>query len=159
MTLITRISRLFRADANAVLDHNREHYTSDIAFNTQPGHIPLRARIIRQNDRAFESLQKAQRMQEKANSLRHVRVAGDAERNRQAKRDAIRGRLQVGMKVDTVIYGIGTVKRINKKTATITDTRMASCAPRHDALRTLAGSIGSLNRVICGVGVGLVTAE
>jgi hypothetical protein len=44
--------------ANAVFTRN-EPFTSDHAFNTQPGHIPLRARIIAQEDRAFESLQVA----------------------------------------------------------------------------------------------------
>lgn len=41
--------------AEAVFAHN-EPYTSDHAFNTQPGHIPARARIIAQEDRAYESL-------------------------------------------------------------------------------------------------------
>ena len=51
--------------AAAVLEHNST-YTSDIAFNTQPGHIPLRARVIRQNDRALESLSKASEMRRRA---------------------------------------------------------------------------------------------
>lgn len=51
--------------AAAVFEANRP-FTSDHAFNTQPGHIPLRARIIKQEDRAFESLQKAERMAERA---------------------------------------------------------------------------------------------
>jgi hypothetical protein len=52
-------------DAAAVFEANRP-FTSDYAFNTQPGHIPLRARIIKQEDRAFESLQKAERMKSRA---------------------------------------------------------------------------------------------
>lgn len=36
-----------------------EAYTSDHAFNTQPGHIPLRARIIAQEKREFVSMDKA----------------------------------------------------------------------------------------------------
>lgn len=46
-----------------------EVYTSDHAFNTQPGHIPIRARVIARQDRAFESLQKAERMAERADSI------------------------------------------------------------------------------------------
>ncbi len=111
-----------RERANATLDHNRKHYTGDIAFNTQPGHIPLRARVNAQDARAFESLQVAERFERKAKALRHVRVAGDAERKRQAKRDAVRPLLKVGMRVDTGIYGAGVVERINRKTATVGQT-------------------------------------
>jgi hypothetical protein len=51
-----------------VLESNRV-FTSDIAFNTQPGHIPLRARVIRQNDRAIESTIKADRMRSRADGI------------------------------------------------------------------------------------------
>lgn len=56
------------SDAAAVLERNRV-FTGDIAFNTQPGHIPLRARVIRQNDRAIESLNKAASMASRANGI------------------------------------------------------------------------------------------
>ena len=59
----------------------------DWAFITQPGHIPARARMNAADDRAIESLKVAEGMREKADSLRHVRVAGDAERARQAMRE------------------------------------------------------------------------
>lgn len=107
--------------AQATLKHN-ETYTGDYAFNTQPGHIPLRARVIAQNDKAFESLRTAERFKEKARSLRNVRVAGDAEKVRQAKREAVLSWLKVGMKVHTAIYGQGVVEKINKKTAKIKET-------------------------------------
>ena len=94
----------------------------DWAFITQPGHIPLRARMNAGDDRACESLAVARGFREKASRLRHVRVAGDAETRRQAKRDAIKERLRIGMKVDTVIYGQGIVEKINKKTATVGKT-------------------------------------
>lgn len=48
-----------RRGAAAVFKRN-EPFTSDIAFNTQPGHIPLRARIIKAENRAFESLKVAE---------------------------------------------------------------------------------------------------
>ncbi len=111
-----------RERAEATLSHNRKHYTGDIAFCTQPGHIPLRARVNARDARAFESLRVAERFERKAKALRHVRVKGDKERQRQAKRDAIRPLLKVGMRVDTGIYGVGVVERINRKTATVGQT-------------------------------------
>lgn len=53
------------ARANAVFKQN-ERYTTDHAFNTQPGHIPFRAKIIRQEDNAFRSLDKARGMTARA---------------------------------------------------------------------------------------------
>jgi uncharacterized Zn finger protein (UPF0148 family) len=111
-----------KTTANATLEYHQQHYRNDHAFNTQPGHIPLRARINAADGRAFESLQVADKMQAKADSLRHVRVAGDAEKRHQAKRDAVLEWLRVGMDVDTIIYGRGVVQKINKKTATIGNT-------------------------------------
>jgi hypothetical protein len=54
--------------AAAVFEAN-EPYTSDYAFNTQPGHIPARARIIAQEDRAHESLRKARDMASRADEI------------------------------------------------------------------------------------------
>jgi len=108
-------------DATATLNHNRT-FTDDIAFNTQPGHFPLRARVIKQNDNAYESLEVANRFKEKAENLRHVRVKGDAEKKWQALRDLNLSRIKVGMLVNTGIYGEGIVQKINKKTARISNT-------------------------------------
>lgn len=110
-----------KADAARVLKAG-EPYRSDLAFNTQPGPIPFRARLIAREDRAYESLRKADGMQARANSLRHVAVAGDREKKRQIVRDAMKARLTVGAVVDTGIYGLGVVEKINKKTATIGKT-------------------------------------
>lgn len=46
-----------------------EHYTSDHAFNTQPGHIPERARLIKRHDRQHESLTKAASMRSRADGI------------------------------------------------------------------------------------------
>lgn len=46
-----------------------EVYHGDHAFNTQPGHIPERARLIAREDRAYESLQKAHSMESRANGI------------------------------------------------------------------------------------------
>jgi hypothetical protein len=56
------------ADAGATLERNRV-FTDDYAFNTQPGSFPLRRRVIRQNDRALESLNKANGMRSRANGI------------------------------------------------------------------------------------------
>lgn len=50
----------------AAVFQSHEQYRGDYAFNTQPGHIPERARVIAQEDRAFESLRKADSMQSRA---------------------------------------------------------------------------------------------
>jgi hypothetical protein len=46
-----------------------EVYRGDHAFNFQPGHIPERARVIAREDRAHESVRKADRMSEKADNI------------------------------------------------------------------------------------------
>lgn len=107
-----------REKAGKVLQHN-ERYTGDIAFNTQPGHIPLRARVIKQNDRAYESLTIANHMENKAESLRHVRVAGDAAKRDQAQRDLVDTWIKPKMMVDTCHYGILKVLKVNQKTVTL----------------------------------------
>jgi uncharacterized small protein (DUF1192 family) len=60
--------------AAAVFEQNRP-FTSDYAFNTQPGHIPARARIIAQEDRAHESLSKARSMASRADGI-EAQLAG-----------------------------------------------------------------------------------
>lgn len=101
--------------------NNYSEIRHDIAFNTQPGHIPFRARMIKADNRAFESLEVASRMRGKAKSLRHVRVAGDAEKRREQQREFVRSRIFVGQEVET-IYGKGIVEKVNKKTAKIGKT-------------------------------------
>ena len=91
----------------------------DWAFITQPGRIPFRDRMNKADGRAYESLDIAHKMRDKADSLRHVQVKGDAEKRYQAKRDAIRPLLKPGMEVDTVIYGVKEIVKVNKKTVTV----------------------------------------
>lgn len=59
-------TRVERAEVALKAD---ERVRSDWAFITQPGHIPGRNRIIARQDRAFESLQKAEGMQARANGI------------------------------------------------------------------------------------------
>jgi len=91
----------------------------DWAFITQPGRIPFRDRMNKSDARAVESLNVAEGMRGKAERLRHVSVKGDAEKRCQAKRDAIRPLLKLGMEVDTVIYGLKEIVKVNKKTVTV----------------------------------------
>jgi hypothetical protein len=46
-----------------------EPFTSDNAFNTQPGHIPFRAKLIAREDRAHESLGRAASMRSRADGI------------------------------------------------------------------------------------------
>ncbi len=57
-----------RAKAAATYAYT-DRYRGDVAFNTQPGHIPERARVIRMIDRAHEDAAMAQRHEAKADGL------------------------------------------------------------------------------------------
>src|SRR5438309_7202772 len=58
-----------RRDKAADLTRYTDRYRGDIAFNTQPGHIPERARVIRMQDKAGEHQAMAQHHEAKANGL------------------------------------------------------------------------------------------
>lgn len=94
----------------------------DWAFITQPGRIPLRERMNRADARAMEDIDEALAMRQKAQSLRNVRVAGDAERKRESQREKARSWAKVGMKIHSGFSGKATIKKINKKTVTVTST-------------------------------------
>ena len=81
----------------------------DWAFITQPGHIPFRARMNKADDRAYESLKVAKGFRGKAENLRHVRVAGDAERSREKVRTALDNLIKKGSRVFDHSGGEGTV--------------------------------------------------
>jgi hypothetical protein len=55
-----------RETAAAAVFKAGEPFRGDTAFNTQPGHIPFRARLIAREDRAYESHKKAQGMESRA---------------------------------------------------------------------------------------------
>lgn len=57
-----------RERADVLLASTRK-YDGDFAFNTQPGHIPERSRVIARQDRAFDHLCTAQHHDAKANGL------------------------------------------------------------------------------------------
>lgn len=58
-----------REDRAAAVFEAGKPFTSDYAFNTQPGHIPFRARLIAREDRAHESLGKAAGMRSRADGI------------------------------------------------------------------------------------------
>lgn len=59
-----------RRDKAAGLHAQNERYRGDIAFNTQPGHIPERARVIARSERAFEHTNVAASHDQKAAGIR-----------------------------------------------------------------------------------------
>jgi len=61
------------AKASATFAHIESlPYTHDIAFNTQPGHIPERARLIQQTERAVEDMNMAKHHENAAAGLAHA---------------------------------------------------------------------------------------
>lgn len=103
---------------------------ADWALVTQPGYIPQRAQANRAQERAWEEMQAANAHRAKAASVSHVVVKGDRERAREAIRAEVATWLTVGARIVDVIYGIGVVKRINKKNA--------SCVRESDGVRFLS---------------------
>lgn len=59
-----------KADAERVFKQG-ERYRGDTAFNTQPGHIPERARLIAREERAYASINKAGSMTATAGEIGH----------------------------------------------------------------------------------------
>jgi hypothetical protein len=114
--------------ASATLNSNPE-VRRDWAFITQPGRIPLRERMNRADDRACESLGKAREMRGRADRIRKVRVAGDAERAREAHREEVRAWIAKGQRVFCHHWGEGTVQRVNRKTGTVLWDRIAKAYP------------------------------
>ena len=110
-----------RQTAEAQLNSNPE-VRHDWAFITQPGRIPFRDRMNKADTKALESLQVAEHFEDKAESLRHVRVKGDAEKRWQGLRDLNLNRFKVGDTVNTGIYGTSTILKFNKKTVKIGNT-------------------------------------
>ena len=123
--------------ANAALNSHPE-MRHDWAFITQPGRIIARERMNAADDRAFESLKIADRMKDKAESLRHVRVAGDAERKRQAERDAMDTLVGKGSRVHDFCFGSGVVVGVYPKSYRIAFDRGCTYARDKSYIRPLA---------------------
>jgi len=71
-------------------------------------------------DRGMRLAMHAQELNQKADRIqRSVRVAGDAERKRQAMREKLDAVVHVGSTVNDFAFGIGEVVRVNRKTYSI----------------------------------------
>ncbi len=123
--------------AEAALNSHPE-YRHDWAFITQPGHIPARAAMIASDDRAYESLQVASQMREKAANLLDIRVAGDAERKRQATREALDTLISKGSKVHDACFGNGEVIGVYSKSYRIKFASGFTCARDKSYVRPIA---------------------
>lgn len=110
-----------RREAARLIEAN-EPYRGDIAFNTQPGHIPERARAIRRTERAGELIAAAEEMEAKANRLRQI-YKGAAEERRRGKREDTLSWIKPGIKVVSPLWGEGIVLKVFKKTARIETER------------------------------------
>jgi len=112
----TRAKRLLK-EAQRIEESWPKDVIHDIAFITQPGHIPMRARIIRQQEKVFALREEAKKLFEKAENIRIYgsRVKGDAERAREEKREKLDREVQVGSRVFCPLYGWGEVLKIFKK--------------------------------------------
>ena len=113
--LINKSNRL-RIEANDKLK-SEEHFRGDYAFNTQPGHIPERARLIRRWDKGRELLEESEKAKEKAESIMiyKTKVKGDAERKRELQRTEQDKIIKVGSIIYDFCFGKGIVVSIHKK--------------------------------------------
>jgi hypothetical protein len=105
----------------------------DWAFITQPGHIPARARMNAADDRALESLKVAEGMRSRAEGIRNVRVAGDAERKREKIRAALDTMIGKGSQVHDAVFGLGTVVGVYPKSYRIRFDRLDRAIARDKA--------------------------
>jgi len=125
------------AKANTQLNSHPE-MRHDWAFITQPGHIPMRARMNAADQRAFESLKVADRFHAKAESLRHVRVKGDAEKKYQAHREGLDSIIFKGCRIYDVVFGYGQVVGIFKKSCRVKWERTGNTYARDKMFLQLA---------------------
>jgi Domain of unknown function (DUF3560) len=58
-----------REESAAAVFQAGEPFRGDIAFATQPGHMPARSQLIAREDRAYESLGKAEAMRSRADGI------------------------------------------------------------------------------------------
>lgn len=89
----------------------------DWAWLTQPGHIPGRDKALEQYDKGMRCRIEADEIRKQAESLviHKTIVKGDAERRRQAKRDALDTVLKKGARVNSVFFGPGEIVGVYKK--------------------------------------------
>ena len=78
-----------------------------------------RARIDNNFRKAFEEKTRADELRRRAESIRNVSVKGDADKKRDEKRLAVDAWVKVGMDVQTWVFGVCKVVKINQKTVKV----------------------------------------
>lgn len=106
-----------RAEAAGIYERD-QHLMSDIAFTTQPGHIPERDRIIKRREKAGRLSAEADALEGRAQRTR-ARVKGDAAQRDEQRREFVREWIEAGMRVRHSILGPATVEKVNRKTARV----------------------------------------
>lgn len=93
-------------------------FRGDFAFSTQPGYIPIREKAIKRYEKGLELLTEAETKHSLAQGVlrEKTKVAGDAERNRQVKREKNDSKIEKGTRIFDSIFGEGMVEKIYKKT-------------------------------------------
>jgi len=113
----------------------------DYAWVTQPGHVPGRQKVVDRYNKGSEMLSEAKKLEERAENVKKVRVKGDAKRSYQKKREANDKIISIGDKVKDFCFGIGEVKRINKKTYTIQFEHFKTTRDKTFVTKTFFGEV------------------
>jgi hypothetical protein len=114
-----------RAEAarNRISPHERDFLRLmepvKVGHHSQRRHEKLLARARKSFEDTGRELSEAKKLRERAEYMAPARIAGDAERERQAARDAAAAIIEPGDKVRSIIYGDGVVTKANKHTFTI----------------------------------------
>lgn len=101
-----------------------ERKFGDIAFCTQPGHIPERARAIKRRE-------KAMRLDAEADAIEPTitypaQVKGDAEARRERRRESVKQWAAPGVEAFDYVFGNVTILKVYKKSARIRNQRTGS---------------------------------
>lgn len=101
-----------------------------IGHYSEKGDRGFRGRIQSKYAKESELRNKADYHTQKAENILKYgsRVRGDAERERQSKRDALDAAVSIGMKVRDAVFGEGEVTRINRKSYTLKFASGWTCA-------------------------------
>lgn len=103
------------------LEDSIPEYAHDWAYITQPGHIPGRDKINRKQEKIFRLREEGKAQIERGRRIEKygARVKGDAERERQAKREEQDKAIGKGSRVHDFCFGDGEVTRVNTKSYSI----------------------------------------
>ena len=143
--------------AQAVFNRN-EPFTRDWAFITQPGHIPERARIIAQEDKAHESLEKAAGMKSRAAGIQNQldrsvfsddSNAIEALQARIAKNEAIRDRMKA---INSVVRSNPKNKLTEEKVVKIVALGLCESLARDAFTPDFCGRIGYPDYALTNIG-------